>query len=497
MKKYISIALSVLLCGACTLERENFNEITPDSFFRTETDLELAVNALYYDFQPGLWASGSSLGGMYEADDKGYQIYSDMTTDCLWCNWGWGWDTMYYHQWTNNDGSLDSQNWFFFSRYRYLSKARNVIRRIEASPVAESVKSAYIGEAEALRGWMALGLYDLFGPVPVASDDVLDDPETFAYLPRLTDEEYDRMMEGDLLDAIGRLPEMPAQRGRMAKGAARMVLLKYYMIRGQFTKAEEIARDLYAMNYSLQSDYAYVFSKEGIGNSEIIHCLPCNSGSESATNYLVAAYLPGDYPWADKATGWGGYIMPWDFYDTYEAGDARLNTLKDSYVNKRGKQINRSDMNGAVILKYGLDPDMMDGRCFIDVVVYRYADVLLSLAECICRNSGGPTPEAVELVNRVRTRAKLPELSGAAVSSKDGFLEAILSERGHEFYMEGFRRQDLIRFGKYVEYANARIAKANEAGKGYFTVDDSHDRMYIPNSFIKESKDQIRQNPGY
>ena len=63
--------------------------------------------------------------------------------------------------------------------------------------------------------------------------------------------------------------------------------------------------------------------------------------------------------------------------------------------------------------------------------------------------------------------------------------------------MEGFRRQDLIRFGKYVEYANARIAKANEAGKGYFTVDDSHNRMYIPNSFIKESKDQIRQNTGY
>lgn len=69
-------------------------------------------------------------------------------------------------------------------------------------------------------GWMGLYLYDLFGPVPVASDDILDNPETFVYLPRLTDEEYDAMMEEDLLNAIAMLPEMPEACGRIAKGAA-------------------------------------------------------------------------------------------------------------------------------------------------------------------------------------------------------------------------------------------------------------------------------------
>lgn len=77
-------------------------------------------------------------------------------------------------------------------------------------------------------------------------------------------------------------------------------------------------------------------------------------------------------------------------------------------------------------------------------------------------------------------------------------LEAILLERGHEFYCEGLRRQDLIRFGKYVEYANSRINKINaEEGRGYYNVNDSHNRLPIPASFIDESKSAIKQNPLY
>ncbi len=105
--------------------------------------------------------------------------------------------------------------------------------------------------------------------------------------------------------------------------------------------------------------------------------------------------------------------------------------------------------------------------------------------------------EAIGLVNRVRSRAGLPELTSEQVASTDAFMEALLLERGHEFWLEGLRRQDLIRFGKYVEYANQRIAKANADGKNYFTVDDSHNRFWIPQTFIDESKSQIKQNSGY
>lgn len=494
LHKIFSLSIGLILVStSCTdLEREDFTEISPDNFFKTETDLKLAVDGLHYDFNTGDW------NGVYTPDYNGYQTVSDMTTDVMWSGWGWQADEYYFHQWDATNGNIQSNFWNMFNHYNYLSKARNTIRRIEASPVESSVKNKYLGAAHALRGWMGLFLYDMFGPVPVAPDEVLDDPETFVYLSRLTDEEYDAMMEEDLLTAIDLLPDMPERRGDMAKGPARMILLKYYMIRGHWEKALKIARDLYAMEgrYTLQSDFSYVFSKEGIGNNEIILQIPCNLSLSGACSYITAEVLPADMPWTEKSTGWGGYVMPWDFYDTYEPGDTRLAGIYDGYVNTSGKQISRSDLKyGALPLKYGKDPDMTDAKSGIDVIIYRYSDVLLSLSELIVRTSNTVTSEAIGLLNRVRNRAGLGDVTTTNV---DEFMDALLLERGHEFYLEGLRRQDLIRFGKYVEYANERIDHINTTeGRGYFKVNESHNRMPIPASFINESKSAIKQNPYY
>lgn len=486
-----------LVITSCELEREDYTEISPETFPQTENDLKLAVNALYYDFDCGNWT------GVYAAGYNGYQVKSDMTTDVLWSCWAWESDELYFQQWyATVGGDIQNHNYENFAHYNFLSKARNTIRRIENSDAPEAAKSLYSGEAKALRGWMALYLYDFFGPVPVASDEVLDDPQTFVYLPRLSDEEYDEMMENDLPDAIRDLPEVADARGRMTKGAAMMILLKYYMIRGFYEKAETLARDLYAMEgsvYTLQSDYDYVFSKEGVGNSEIILQVAANSTSSWVANYITAEVLPADYPWAEKATGWGGYVMPWDFYNTFEQGDKRLKNIITEYTNKNGEHIDKTNSSqlakGALPLKYGMDPDMADSQSGIDLIIYRYSDVLLTLAECINRNNGAPTSEAIALVNRVRNRAGLENLSTEQTATKDAFNEAILTERGHEFYLEGLRRQDLIRFGKYTDYANNRINAINTSeGRGYFNIDAGHDRFWIPQTFIDESKGAIKQN---
>ena len=47
--------LLFLLTGCIELNREDFTEIYPDNFFKTETDLKLAVDGLYYDFGTGDW----------------------------------------------------------------------------------------------------------------------------------------------------------------------------------------------------------------------------------------------------------------------------------------------------------------------------------------------------------------------------------------------------------------------------------------------------------
>lgn len=495
--KYIAAVCMLCAVTSCELERLDYTEIYPENFPKTENDLKLAVNALYYDFNPG------GFNGVFSAGYEGYQVMSDITTDALWSCWAWEADDYYYQQWyATMGGAVADDVYAAFARYYFLSRARNAVRRIEASDVNEDAKALYSGEAKALRGWMALYLYDLFGPIPVASDEVLDDPEAFVYLPRLTDEQYDEMMENDLRDAIRDLPERAEARGRMTKGAARMILLKYYMIRGFFDKAETLARELYAMEgsvYSLQPDYNYIFTKEGAGNDEVILQIPCNSTASWYANYMTAEVLPADYPWAEKAEGWGGYVIPWDFYDTFEEGDIRRRNLITEYTNTSGVHIDRTNSaqlaKGALPLKYGKDPDMTGAQSGVDLVIYRYSDVLLTLAECIVRNGGQPTSEAIELVNRVRDRAGLEPLDATQTGTKEAFLDALLLERGHEFYLEGLRRQDLIRFGKYVEYANNRINKVNAAqGTGYFNVDEGHNRFFIPQTFIDESKGEIKQN---
>lgn len=52
--KYIATALMLFSMTSCELERLDYTEISPENFFKTETDLKLAVNSLYYDFNRGI-----------------------------------------------------------------------------------------------------------------------------------------------------------------------------------------------------------------------------------------------------------------------------------------------------------------------------------------------------------------------------------------------------------------------------------------------------------
>ncbi|KAA6345822.1 RagB/SusD family nutrient uptake outer membrane protein [termite gut metagenome] len=496
--KYLFLSALFLVPSSCIeLEREDYTEIYPENFFQNESDIRLAINSLYATFS-------SKWGGVYEAGRLGYQVFPDMTTDASWTSWGWEWDQMRFQQWSSTmSGYLSNVINNTFDHYNYLSSARDVIRKIEEAPASDDVKARYAAEAYALRGWMGLYLYDNFGPVPIASDEILDNPEEFVYLPRATEEEYDAFMENDLRKAIEGLPVTASVRGKLTKGAARMILLKYYMIKGYFDKAETLVRELYAMEgstYVLYPSYNDIFTKENMGNKEIILPIPCNN--PNSANYLTAHIVPSDYTWTEKSATYGGYVMPWPFYDTFEQGDDRLKNIVVEYTNTSGKVVKREESGnliyGAIPLKYGKDPDHSGDMSSVDIVVFRYADVLLTLAECINRNNKQPTAEAIGLVNRVRERVGLAPLSASETATYETFNEAILRERGHEFFYEGLRRQDLIRFGKYAEYANERIRLENEKkGTTYTQVDNTHNRFWIPISIINESKSEIKQNEGY
>ncbi len=111
-----------------------------------------------------------------------------------------------------------------------------------------------------------------------------------------------------------------------------------------------------------------------------------------------------------------------------------------------------------------------------DFPFLRYADVLLTKAEALLRT--GNNAEALELVNEVRV------IRGAsAMTSLDE--ASLLAERGRELYQEGWRRNDLIRYGKFLEPWSEKPAS-----------DPKNLLWPFPSAQIVANPNLV-QNPGY
>jgi hypothetical protein len=123
------------------------------------------------------------------------------------------------------------------------------------------------------------------------------------------------------------------------------------------------------------------------------------------------------------------------------------------------------------------------------------------------KNGNKATQEAVDLINATKKRAFLAEYwnSQEAEDSGDRYttatltMDELLTERGREFFWEGKRRSDLIRFGKYEfgldNWWDANAGYTNGSG-GTLNKDKSR-RMYpIPYTAMQANPNLV-QNPGY
>ena len=109
--------------------------------------------------------------------------------------------------------------------------------------------------------------------------------------------------------------------------------------------------------------------------------------------------------------------------------------------------------DGYILNKYPIETETaFQGT---DYPLARWADVLLMYAEADVRLNKTVSTSAIDCVNQVRHRAGLADLPAEKTASVNDFLDALLEERGHEFYYEGHRRIDLIRFNKYYTIMDA------------------------------------------
>jgi len=143
------------------------------------------------------------------------------------------------------------------------------------------------------------------------------------------------------------------------------------------------------------------------------------------------------------------------------------------------------EVTGIRVLKYAPDYAQYGGPSGNDLMIFRYSDVVLMVAEAKQRT--GDAPGALTMVNGLRTARGAAPLAAMALvntSNVDDPL-TLLAERGRELYWESHRRTDLIRFGVFLK------------PWGLKPTDDPKNLLFpIPNQALAANPN-LKQNPGY
>lgn len=497
MKNKIYKMLTVLititfLSGCINVTEEDYSNIDPNFFPKTDNDAVALVTACYNPFSSGGYS------GYWNSASGGFHVMSDMATDMLDCQWGADpWGPVVSFNWHANWNAVTT----FYWRYQHISRLTMTIYRIENLDMKDTnLQERLIAECKTLRGWLAFMLYDLYGPIPLASIDDLLNPMNNSALPRATEGEMQAFIETNLTDALSSnaLPARStgSEYGRVSNALCHTVLMKFYMLTKQWRKAVVEGRELQKGTYGLRllNSYKEIFLLENEGNSEIIHAATASLATNSTL--WLAHVLPGPFPTKNpNIQKWGGYRMIWKYFHSYDPKDKRLDVIVGEFRGTDGVTYNQQNpgaplAKGAIPVKVGEDPGSTGENSGLDWIIYRYADVLTLLGEAIVREGNAVTQEALDLLNLIRNRAGLSSLTLADIPSVDEYLNEILKERGHELFCEGVRRSDLIRHKKYQ-------AAAEFKGYGDTYRPDVFERWPLPQKAIDEGKGIVAQNPGY
>lgn len=500
MKRYIIAILTGLTAfvSSCTLDSERYGSINTSIFPTNAEDCDaLVVGNAYMYFR------SSGYNGLFCCNHDGIHVLSDMASDIGQCSWS---DVWWPELITlNPDANLkDGAVKLYRNNIKGITRMTNTLSRIEPIDMDPKRKATMKAELYCARGWLAYILYNFFGPIQIATKEQLENPAKKIPAPRRTKEETAKFIEDNLLMALedDALPVVlkkgDARYGRFTQALVHMVLFKFYMHEGRWKDAVAQGRELMDPKYGfdLMAEYKDIFTLENEGNVETIWACECATGINE--QLWVTHVMPSDYPHKNQnMTLWGGgYKLNWPFMDTFDPDDKRLKTIVTEYVStSTGETLNRENegkrfIQGALPLKYEEDPAQIGEGSQIDWIVFRYADALTLLAEAVVRDEEAVTQEAVDLLNRVRTRS----LPGKAYTMADfagvqDFLDAVLLERGHELWFEGTRREDLIRHGVYIDYMKKY--------KGSKTAADHMLVWPLPQDVINEGGGLVIQNPGY
>ncbi|MCX2575450.1 RagB/SusD family nutrient uptake outer membrane protein [Pedobacter sandarakinus] len=382
--------------------------------------------------------------------------------------------------------------------YRCIRDANGVIENIDNVNTSDARKRLFRAEARVLRAHAYAILYNWFGPVPLRTSTSQD-----ANLARATDDEMKAFIEGEISQSIADLPDPGREEayGRFNKGNANGILAKFFLNTKQWQKAADAAKAVIDFNYysttQLQFKDLFKVENEGINNKEMMLVLPCRNEVDFG-NWFMAGALPPAFKSTPQVPEFiyqatmsnfaTQYRLRTAFVNSMAANDRRRSLICTSYINSSNATINILTGDNARSFKY-FDNATIGNNSGNDVPLLRYADILMARAEALNELSAVPSTECFSLINQVRARAGINNLTLTDAPTKDAFRDAIFRERGWEFISEGKRREDLIRQGTFLSAAISRGISANLATNNKLLFP-------IPQSEI-QANNLIVQNPGY
>jgi hypothetical protein len=503
---YFLLSAGLLLSASCTKLNENlYSTLDAANFYKNEQECVLAVGDAYTQ----LAYQGGNLWGIYgtQTVTTDEAVIPYRTQGPFLSNNGIWVDLHQHHFLANNNPILSSWQYSF----KTAAACNQVIFQIENSSTTFSGKPKMIAELKLLRAYAYFTALDMFGNIPISldfRDTTL--PKQYSRAEAFNIIEKELKDNVDLVDA----EPTPANYGRCTRGLGFTVLAKMYMNSEAWlgTPRWQEAADMcdsviQSGYYHLEGNYFTNFMIANEGSKENIFVIPYDRKLAFGWEMHEYTLHPSFGPVFDiTAPLWNGMSATESLYDAYDPADSRINSwMVGEQYNQSGQPLLTSTGAPLIFTKQiaglktagegdgvrckkwefprGLQTknESMDN----DLVIYRYADVLLMKAEALMRLNGGvATQEAVDLVNKVRERA----FGNADHDYNTGTLtlDELLQERGRELAWEGLRRQDLIRFGKW-----------EDAWFGKDAEGDRHSEIFPIPSDILPSNPNLEQNPGY
>lgn len=489
MKKYLSIIAAALLMGSfssCSdfLDRYPLEELSDESFWKTEKDAEMAVSNLY------------NVLPTWDVDEA---INSDDAVHGI--KWAAG---------NQSKGVYDPADYGWSGEYGYIRQANLVLEKIQEMDLSEDAYKKLEGQARFFRAYTYFTLIRSFGAVPYIDKPLeLTDVENITRTPK--DEIYAKVME-DFDIAIADLPVQwdETNSGRITKGAAMAMKARAALYYNNWQTAMDEAKKVMDLGqYELYDKdntgrYKELFWEVADGCDEFILSVQYNAPTR--THYLIG--------WECFPTlGWGGLNPTQSLVDAFEdinGAPIANSTIYDStnpFANRDPRlEVNvlhdGETMYGVTIkvaplsssgntgigqhgdatatgyyqqkwLDPSIDPQSTGWDMGKDWVVIRYAEVLLTYAEA--KNELFPLdPSAFDAVNQVRRRVGMPDLQKTDPTkptycgTQDDLRKRIWNEWRVEFALEGGKRQwDIRRWGIAKDVLNAPFE-----GLRYTLVDD-------------------------